>query len=829
MGKTVHENGSGREGGRDPNRESEEIFQEFLRRTRSGESVDPEEYLRQYPEMEEELKRLFDQMKGEAVPEGEFPVAPGGEEEKGEVPRVLGDFRIIREIGSGGMATVYEAAQISLSRRVALKVLPSHLSISGRAVQKFQREAEAGGRQCHPGIVAIYAVGEHEGVHYIAEELVEGGYSLDDRLEDLRGKGEVPIGYFREAAKLIAKVSDALQNAHDSGVIHRDVKPSNILLTTKGQPKVTDFGLAKVEDALALSRTGDFAGTPYYMSPEQAMSRRIGIDHRTDVYSLGVTLYEMLTLIRPFEGETTQDILKKIILQDPKDPHRVNPRVPRDLGVICLKAMEKDPNHRYQTMTEFGDDLCRFLHGEMIHAKPIGRVVRFWKRIKRNPVLSVTAGIALVAIVALLLLVPWYMALLAKSRNRAEKEANRAMKEANKRKEINTFLEGMLSSPNPEKKGHLVTVAEVLDEAVRELQWSSLEKEIVASLYDTIGNTYRSLGIYDKAKEQHNTAIEIFRKMGEENPENLGDRLTAENNLGRVFHAEGLLAEAERQFRKVLEERTRSLGLEDRGTLKSMDHLACVVGDLGRHGEAEAMHRRVLKLRIKTLGENDADTLASMNNLACVLADQKKYPEAEDQLKKVLEIQRRLLKENHPNILTTKSNLAIVLGDQGNHEKEAFYHRQVLEARRRVLPRNHPDTLASMDNLAWVLGEHLDEYDEALELSREALESWRMKRGKRHRDMLISMNNQAMLLLKKDRLDEAEPLFREVFEIAPEVLSQDHIVYSEAKASLEKALERFQKAAKCEEEQRIRALCSALHEACEKSPKARESSEKLPE
>ncbi|MHC4943722.1 MAG: serine/threonine-protein kinase [Planctomycetota bacterium] len=247
------------------------------------------------------------------------------------LPNVLGDFRILGEIGRGGMGVVFEAEQISMRRKVALKILPAHLSFSPQAILKFRREAEAGGRQSHSGLVSIFAVGEHEGVHFIAQELVEGGVTVADKLEKACAIDELPRGYFRDCALLIAEVAEALAQAHAAGVIHRDIKPSNILLTREAQPKVTDFGLAKVEDALALSRSGDFAGTPYYMSPEQVASRRTGIDHRTDIYSLGVTLYEMLTLVRPFEADTTQEVLKKVLLDEPRDPHKRSPHVPRDL------------------------------------------------------------------------------------------------------------------------------------------------------------------------------------------------------------------------------------------------------------------------------------------------------------------------------------------------------------------------------------------------------------------------------------------------------------------------------------------------------------------
>jgi serine/threonine protein kinase len=275
-------------------------------------------------------------------------------------------------------------------------------------VLKFRREAEAGGRQSHPGIVAVHAVGEHEGFHYIAQELIEGSNTLADRLDSLRKEGDPPPGYFREVARHLFDVAEAMHHAHESGVIHRDIKPSNILLTTEGHPKVTDFGLAKLEDALALSRTGDFAGTPYYMSPEQVTSRTRGIDKRTDIYSLGVTLYEMLTLQRPFEGKSSYEVLKKIPIVDPVEPHKANSRVPRDLSLICMKAMEKTPEKRYPTMKEFGDDLRRFLSGEVILAKPAGTATRVLKRVKRNPLISGAVGLALAAMVALIIWGVWY-------------------------------------------------------------------------------------------------------------------------------------------------------------------------------------------------------------------------------------------------------------------------------------------------------------------------------------------------------------------------------------------------------------------------------------
>ena len=402
----------------------EAAFTEFREAWNDGKRLDPETFISTHPECGDELRKRIDRYiyvaEGLRSLRDDKPDDGADQAKRSTIPagKVIGDFRIIGEIGSGGMGTVYEAVQLSLRRPVALKILPTHLSISNDAVLKFRREAEAGSRQTHPGIVAVYAVGEVEGTHYIAQELVKNGFTLAERLEVQTGEDTQLPGYFRKVARLIAEVADALQHAHASGVIHRDVKPSNILITPEGRPKLTDFGLAQVEDALSLSRTGEFAGTPYYMSPEQAMSRRIGIDERTDIFSLGVTFYEILTGIRPFEGETTHDVLKKILFTEPRDPAKVNPRVPRDLSVICLKALEKQPDRRYSTMSRFADDLGRFLTGDVILAKPPGPWTRVMKRIRKNPALSTAIGVAAAALLAFLLYVFWSYPQILSDRNR---------------------------------------------------------------------------------------------------------------------------------------------------------------------------------------------------------------------------------------------------------------------------------------------------------------------------------------------------------------------------------------------------------------------------
>jgi len=300
------------------------------------------------------------------------------------IPDRLGDFRIVEEIGRGGFGVVYRARQESLDRPVALKVLFQHKVHTEDEIGRFEREARAAARLDHSGIVSVYAWGKDGTDFYIAQKLVGEGRTVADEVQLLKTGGEPPKGYFRRVAGWAAVVAEALQHAHERGIVHRDVKPSNILLDENDRPFLGDFGLAKVEDGLELSRTGDFAGSPFYMSPEQADSRRGQVDHRSDIYALGVTLYELLTLQPPFQGQSSHEIIRKILTEDPRRPSRIEPRVPSDLETICLKAMEKSRVHRYQSAEALAHDLTCFLDGEPITAAPPSAVSRVLRSARRH-------------------------------------------------------------------------------------------------------------------------------------------------------------------------------------------------------------------------------------------------------------------------------------------------------------------------------------------------------------------------------------------------------------------------------------------------------------
>lgn len=313
---------------------------------------------------------------------------------------LLGDYRIVREIGRGGMGMVYEAVQLSLGRSVALKVLSPRAGISASQLQRFQREAEASSRQSHAGIVTVYTVGTQAGVHFIAQELVPGERTFADWLQEMRSARCRPKGQYRVIAERFARVADALQHAHEQGVVHRDIKPSNILLGPDDAPKVTDFGLAKIESALALTRTGMFEGTPYYVAPEQVTHGAARSDPRSDVYALGVTLYEALTLSQPFDGESVLEVLRKVTRGSVPAVRHVNPEVPIDLAVICQKALALDPGDRYASMQDFADDLRCWLDGRSIAARPVGAWGRGLRWCRRHRTVALASAGLLLGLLA---------------------------------------------------------------------------------------------------------------------------------------------------------------------------------------------------------------------------------------------------------------------------------------------------------------------------------------------------------------------------------------------------------------------------------------------
>src|SRR5213594_1975675 len=317
-------------------------------------------------------------------------------EENGETPPVhipthFGDYELEREIGRGGQGVVYRARQKSLNRTVALKIIVLGHWATARHLKRFRLEAEAAASLNHPSIVPIHEIGERDGCCYFSMNLIEGG-----QLDEVVRREAISI---RRAAELIAKLARTVHYAHEHGILHRDIKPGNILLDTEGEPHLTDFGLARLlETESTVTRTLEVLGTPSYMSPEQALGENAAVSSATDVYGLGAVLYQLLTSHPPFAGGTTYETIKLLLDTEPRPPRLLNSKVDRDISTICLKCLEKDPARRYPSALALAEDLEHWLKHEPIRARRSGSFTYAQKWVRRNPTSALLAA-SLVALI----------------------------------------------------------------------------------------------------------------------------------------------------------------------------------------------------------------------------------------------------------------------------------------------------------------------------------------------------------------------------------------------------------------------------------------------
>src|SRR5438094_5694138 len=327
---------------------------------------------------------------GDAVPTPHDKKTVRADELLGE----LGDYELVEEIGLGGQGVVFRARQKSLNRTVALKVISLGQWASKAHLKRFRLEAEAAARLEHPGIVQIHEVGERDGSCYFSMKFIEGG-----QLDEVARREPIPI---RRAVELMANVARTVHYAHEHGILHRDIKPGNILLDAKGEPHLTDFGLARLlETESSVTQTLDVLGTPSYMAPEQAVGNNAAVSSATDVYGLGAVLYQLLTGQPPFAGGTTYETIKLLLDTEPRQPRLLNPKIDRDLNTICLKCLEKDPKRRYPSALALAEDLERWLKHEPIQARRTGIFARGKKWVRRNPSIAVMAAMLLVLAVPL--------------------------------------------------------------------------------------------------------------------------------------------------------------------------------------------------------------------------------------------------------------------------------------------------------------------------------------------------------------------------------------------------------------------------------------------
>ncbi|MDY0168409.1 MAG: protein kinase [Thermoguttaceae bacterium] len=560
------------------------LAEEFVERYRRGERPSVAEYASAYPAWADRIRELFPTIlalenvkPGASGSGGEFH-APAE-----ETMRQLGDFRIVREVGRGGMGVVYEAVQESLGRRVALKVLPESYSSSSSALRRFRREAQAAARLHHPNIVSVFGVGEHEGRHFYVMEYIEGR-DLDAVFNEIRRfrEAETPgAAPWRDAAAIGVQAAAALHYAHQQGTLHRDVKPGNLILDRNRNVWITDFGLAKLTDQDDLTQPGDVVGTLRYMAPEQLEGRT---DVRSDVYSLGLTLYELLTLRRAFEAPSRHELIHQVSFHDPPHPRTVVPDIPRDLETIVLKAIAREPGHRYQTAGELADDLQRFLDDRPIRARRISSLEHAWRWCRRNPALATSSTVALLLLIALAAgMATGYVrrtqALARESQLRAEAQEEGRRAEANLQLAAEAFddvfakLSGAPTSrvlaetsdglwyvnpPTVSRKDAAVlsSLLEFYDRFAKQNRDSRRWQVETALAFRRMGDIHQLLGRLDNSETAYRRAAEFFERLHNADPDRGEYRVGlagVQNELGRLSLDRGDFEQASRSIHHSLE------------------------------------------------------------------------------------------------------------------------------------------------------------------------------------------------------------------------------------------------------------------------------------
>lgn len=702
----------------------------------------------------------------------------------------IGPYRLLKILGEGGMGQVWLAEQTApVRRQVALKLIKGGM-YDESVIQRFEAERQSLAIMDHPAIAKVFDAGTSDGNPYFVMEYVPG----------------VPVTQYcdqkrmtpRERLKLFIKICEGVQHAHQKAVIHRDLKPTNILISEidgKPAPHVIDFGIAKAAtpgpDQMLLTQIGSFVGTPGYMSPEQADSDVKDIDTRTDVYALGVILYELLAGWLPFDvktwqGKSLHEVLRQVREVDPPRPsaklksdpaklpklaaaRSVEPRqlihqISGDLDWITMKAIEKDRARRYDSPIALAADIQRYLDDEPVLASPPSATYRAQKFVRRHRVAVIGAAAVAVMLVVLAVSMTIQAIRISRERDRANREAAAATGALD-------FLTGLFKVSDPsEARGNSITAREILDKGSQQIESSlGAQPEVQSRLMMTIGSVYQSLGLYGPAQALFQQALDTrTRVLGPQNP----DTLLTEVSLAATLRRQGKLADAEKMLRQTLDSQRKVIGPDNPDTLLTMVALATDLGEQGRRGEQESLLRQALEIQRRVLGPENPDTLRSMNNLADTLSAEGNYSGSEQLLRQALEIQRKSLGADHPDTLRTQFNLAAVLNDEGHLSEAESLQRATLESRRRVLGPDHADTLTSMDDLASILQAE-NRFSEAEALRRETLAREQKVLGPEHPWTLFTMSELANTLSEEGKYAEADTLLRETLEIQRRTLGPE--------------------------------------------------------
>ncbi len=839
----------------------------FRELQRHGETPSLVEYLERYPDLADQLaSRLAD----EPPPiEGSFLVdqelaAPIG---RVQVSRI-GDFRILREIGRGGMGVVYEAEQESLGRRVALKVLTQSLNDPKR-VQRFEREARAAGRLHHTNIVPVYGVGQEHGIHYYVMQYIHGyplnlvlnefrrlrsqeqgasvatailsgsakihdpkrvstpphanntqrqdrfvpagefAESESDVLRDLSATefdlDESPIdpsaltrpvsptpaaaseaatsttptasasagrfvdrAYARSVARIGLQIAQALEYTASQGIVHRDVKPSNLLLDSQGTVWITDFGLAKAADQEDLTLSGDLVGTLRYMSPEQFQGKA---DAKSDVYALGLTLYELLALRPAFDATDRTQLMNQMAQTEPPLLTRLDPGIPRDMATIVHKAIQREPADRYASPGDLAADLERFLDDQPIAARRLSPCERARRWYNRHP--GVACLLALLVLVLACVAVGSSIAAvrfnqLADSEHQAHEVAVRRASEANA--VVDFLIKGLLNGASPDQRaasGEL-SLDDFLDQADRLCTTEFADQPLLeASIRAVLGQAYWKLGRYGDAERNLTRARDLQTKwLGPEDP----DTLATLDRLAWVLAGREKYQEAYTLFKDVMETRLRVFGESDPATLNAMKSYALSLNRRGRHDEAESLLRAVLEKQRQSQGYESNDAIYTMHDLATTLRRRHQLEKAQTLAEETLRLQKRVLGPRAPATLLGQQNLAEILAERGELSKARALFESTLQDQRQVLRSNHVMTTWTISGLSHVLM-RLGELKKAESLLLELAEIQRKSLGPAHLATINALLNLAETQARLEDWQQAATHFQEVLDVRPEVES----------------------------------------------------------
>lgn len=709
-------------------------------------------------------------------------------------PERIGPWVIQRLLGEGGFGVVYQAERQNPAQRAALKLVRPGMD-SRAVLARFEAERQALALLAHPNIARLYEAGIHEGRPYFAMEFVPGlpiteyaernGLSTEERL------------------RLFQQVCLAVQHAHLKAIIHRDISARNVLVTEiDGKPaaKVIDFGIAKavgitLTDSTIDTGVGNIIGNYAYMSPEQAAGDA-DIDARTDVYSLGVLLYELLTGERPFDNDTIQKagdfgIRKLIVETEPPRPStrtasaELNTVLRRELEWIPLKALRKDRTRRYQSPHDFADDIQNYLDKKPLTAGPESRLYRVKKYSRRHRAPLAAAAAVLAVVIGgtvfyvrniraeqartLAALVRVDAEAAEKDRQRLEAERQRdlaraAQARAVEQSQIATavldFQNDMLSSVSPGRMlGENVTVVQAISAATRELDAGKLKGQplVEASVRTTIASTLRKLAEYDQAEASARRSVELLRSLNEQTPTNLANALLV---LADILRDQGRYADAEKLHRESLDIFVRAHPQGHADVSRGLGALADGLLRQDRFVEAESLYRQALEMDRKLRPTADLGHAGSLDSLAKCLQYLKRLDESEPLYLEALNIRRELLPPGHPQIASTLASLASLRQAQKRYDDAELLYRESLQLERAAFPKQHPTIATSLGNLATLL-DAAGKPVEAEKLHREALAMYRATLPAGHADIARSLNNIGAMYLNQKRYDEAEAHFRE--------------------------------------------------------------------